>query len=319
MRYQDKKRERRPRSLKSSSNRKRMYQLIVDLTARGITEDSIKLAKKLERRLKRSGRECHLHQTQSWDEFGKQVADAVRRRPFALIIFGGDSSVRLAASRAVKGRVLLGIVPCGQNNSIFRSIYGHSDPEEALGIIKSEYQTRIDAGLANGHFFLGSLVSGLVPAMIERLGDKKLPRLAMTWSKLAANAADDSTPRDTIMKVDSYTFTAQPLILHIHLLPYFMTLCFAPVASTDDGRLILIFDQDGNREIAAHYIRDLKKNKYQYSDGVQMIRGQKINIAPAAGRKWLLDTDEVEFSGNEIAIEVLPRALRVFSHAPGDK
>ncbi|MCP4566922.1 MAG: hypothetical protein GY841_05010 [FCB group bacterium] len=305
--------------MKSSSKRKRMYQLIVDLTARGITEDSVKLAKKMERRLKRDGRECHLHQAQSWDEFGKQVAGAVRQRPFALVIFGGDSSVRLAASRAVKSRILLGIVPCGRYNSIFRSIYGHNEPEEALGIIKSEYQTRIDAGLANGHFFLGSLVCGLVPAMIERLGDKKLPRLAMTWSKLATHAADDSTPRDTIMKVDSYTFTAQPLILNIHLLPYFMTLHFAPVASTDDGRLILIYDQDGNRENAAHYIRDLHKNKYQYSNSIQMIRGQKIHIAPAAGRKWLLDTDEVEFSGNEIAVEVLHRALRVFSHAPENK
>lgn len=279
-------------------------------------ENALKLAKKMERRLKRSGRECYLNTASTWDNFGEIVANAVKKRPFAIIVFGGDSSVRLAASRAVKARTLLGIVPCGKFNSIFRSIYGHDDPDIALDIIKSECQTRIDAGLANGHFFLGSLVSGLVPALVDRLGNKNLPRLAMTWSKLAAAAADESVSRPTTMTVDSYTFKAQPLVLSVHLLSHFLTLRFAPAANPDDGRLILLYDRDGNREIVAHYIRDLKKNKYQYTNGVQMIRGKRVIITPIAGRRWLIDSDEVEFTGNELAVEVLHRALRLFSHAP---
>jgi len=277
----------------------------------------LRLANKLQRRLKRGRRECHLSVASSWEEYGNKVTVAIRSRPFAVVVFGGDGSVRLAASLAVRARVLLGIVPCGRYNNIFTSIYGHSNPEAALDVVRSEYQRRIDAGLANGHFFLGNLVSGLVPGMVDRIGQEKLPRMAVSWSKLASHAAAATTPRATKMKVDSYTFNAQPLILNIHMLSHLMTLRFAPAAIPDDGRVILIFDRSGDHDMAAHYIRDLKKDKYQYTDGMRMIRGQRIAISPVAGRVWLMDGDAVEFSANELAIDVLHRALRIFSHATG--
>jgi diacylglycerol kinase family enzyme len=294
-----------------------MYHLVINRLAGNNPESSLKLAKKLQRRLKRGHRECHLSVASTWEEYGSLVTSAVRGRPFAVVVFGGDGSVRLAASRAIRAKVLLGIVPCGRYNSIFTSIYGHGNPEAALDVVRSEYQRRIDAALANGHFFLGNLVSGLVPGMVSRIGQKKLPRLGMSWSKLASHAATDTAPRATIMKVDSYTFDAQPLILNIHMLSHLMTLRFAPAAIPDDGRVILIFDRSGDHDIVTRYIRDLKKDKYQYTDGMQMIRGQRIAISPVAGRVWLMDGDAVEFSGNELAIDVLHRALRIFSHATG--
>lgn len=277
----------------------------------------MKLARRLERQLRRAHRECRLSVASNWEEYGNKVTVAIRSRPFAVVVFGGDGSVRLAASRAVRAKVLLGIVPCGRYNSIFTSIYGHGNPEAALDVVRSEYQRRIDAGLANGHFFLGNLVSGLVPGMVDRIGQKKLPRLTMSWSKLASYAAADTTPRATRMKVDSYTFDAQPLILNIHMLSHLMTLRFAPAAVPDDGRVILVFDRNGDHNMVTRYIRDLKKDKYQYTDGMQMIRGRRVTISPVAGRVWLMDGDAVEFSGNELAIDVLHRALRIFSHATG--
>jgi diacylglycerol kinase family enzyme len=279
-------------------------------------ENSLKLAKNLERRLKRAKCDCIVHAASSWDEFVKGVITALRVRPYALIVFGGDGSVRMAASRVARVKGLLGIIPCGRYNNIFHSLYGHTNAEEALGIVRSEYQMRIDAGLANGNFFLGSLITGLLPVMINLLGLKNLPRLAMTWSKLAAHAADDTMPRSTAMKVDAYSFKAQPLVLNIHLLSHLMSLRFAPVAVPDDGRITLIYDRDGTRDSVVHYIRDLKKDRYQYNDGIQILRGEKASIAPAEGRIWLLDGDEVEFTGVDIGIEVLHRVLRIFSIAP---
>jgi len=310
---------RRPRSIKGQTRRRKDYQLVVDLTARGDADESVRLAKKLERRLKQANSECEVHITKSWDDFGRTMNQAVHKRPYAIVVFGGDSSVRLAASLAVRAKRLLGIVPCGRHNNIFSSLYGHTDPEEALEIVRSGYQRRIDGGLANGHFFLGSLVSGLVPAMLDRLGDNKLPRMALTWSKLASHAADETVVRSTTMKMDSYTFSAEPALLNIHLLPLFMTLRFAPVAQPDDGQLVLVFDKDGRRDIMAHYIRDLKKNKYQYANDVQMIRGRKITLSPASNRKWLIDGGMVEFTSDELLIEVLPQALRICSYAPAEK
>ena len=88
------------------------------------------------------------------------------------------------------------------------------------------------------------------------------------------------------------------------------------MATPDDGRLVLIYDRDGTRDSIVHYIRDLKKDRYQYADDIQILRGKRMTINPVAGRKWLMDGDEIEFSGGEIGIEVLHRILRIFSHAP---
>jgi diacylglycerol kinase family enzyme len=98
-----------------------------------------------------------------------------------------------------------------------------------------------------------------------------------------------------------------------------MSLRFAPVAVPDDGRAILIYDLKGTREAVIHYIRDLKKDRYQYTDTLQILRGKKISISAGGGRNWLIDGDRIEFSGEEIRIEVLPRILRVFSNAPDKK
>jgi len=290
--------------------------LIVNQLAGNQPETSIKLAKKLDRNLKRAGHESTIHEAATWDEFTQRVIKSLRERPYALVVFGGDGSVRMAASRVARVKGLLGIIPCGQYNNIFRSLYGHNDGETALEIVRSEYQMRIDAGLANGNFFLGSLISGLVPNIIERLGVKKLPRLSMTWSKLLGHAAEDTMPQTTTLKVDTFTFKAQPLILNIHILSHLMTLRFAPAAVPDDGRVALIYDGEGTRDMVIHYLRDLKKDRYQYSDGVQILRGTRVSITPAKGRKWLIDGDEIEFSGEEIGIEVLNRILRIFSNAP---
>lgn len=307
---------RRPRGAAAPDRRRRAYHLILNLLAGNDQTMPLRLARRLERQLKRAGWNCVMHSAASWDEYVQAVTAAIRARPYAVVVFGGDGSVRRAAAQIARVKGLLGIIPCGRYNNIFRSLYGHGNAENALDIIRSGFQTRIDAGLANGTFFLGHLVTGLVPVVIKRLGSDKPPRLAMTWSKIAARAADDTMPRTTVMKVDSYTFEAQPLILQVHLLPYLMTLRFAPPAAPADGRLVLIYDRDGNRDSVSHYIKDLKKDRYQYSDTVRLIRGERISISPAGGRSWLMDGDEVTFTGSEISISVLHRILRIFSHAP---
>lgn len=318
-----KKQTRRPsrsRDTKSSGRRKRAYALIINRADYCRDDElSTKLAERLQRRLRRAGWDCSLDATGDWDEYEKLVAQFVRRRPYATVIFGGDGSVRLAATRISSAKGLLGIVPCGLFNNVFHSLYGHTDPEQALDIIRAGYQTRIDAGTANGAFFLGSLVTGVVPGIIDQLGAKKLPRMAITWAKMGGRAADEAMPQSAKIKVDYHTFEVQPSLLNIHLLPRLISLNFAPAALPDDGRLVLLFDREGTRDDIAHYIRDLKKDKYQYIENIHMIRGRRISISPAVGRTWLMDGEIVEFAGREIIIEVLDRVLRVFANAPEAK
>lgn len=305
---------------KSPARRKKAYNLIVNKADFGPDTDlPIKLAQRLQRRLRRSKWECHTDTVDDWNDFEKVINQAIRKKPFAVIVFGGDGSVRLAASKISRAKGLLGIVPSGLHNNIFLSLFGHIDPEEALNIIRAGYQTKIDAGLANGAFFLGSLATGLLSHMIERQGTRKLPRLALSWAKMAGKAADKTVPRTMTLKMDDHTIEAQPTILNIHLLPYIFTLPIAPAACRDDGRIVMVYDENCTRDKITGFIRALKKDKYQFLEQIKMIRGNSLSISPAEGRTWMMDSEEVEFSGKEVVIEVLHRALRVFGDAPKKK
>lgn len=305
---------------KSPARRKRAYSLIINYTECWKDPDeALRLATALQQKLKKAGWDSYLDSADDWEQFEKKVAASIRKRPYAVVIIGGDGSVRTAGARISRAKRLMGIIPCGQYNNIFHSLYGEDDPDMAIDIILDGYQRRIDAGLANGTFFIGSLVSGVIPNMMDQLGTKGYPRMAMTWGKMAGRAVDETMARSTLVKIDSFTFETQPLILQIHLLSRLMSLRFASAAGFDDGRLILVYDKKGNRELISQYIRELKKDKYQYNDGIQMIRGYRINISPAEGRKWVMDSEPVEFTGNDLIIEVLNKALRVFALNPKDK
>lgn len=311
---------RKPRSLKSAVRKKRAYQLIINELAEGYSiEVQLKLARKLKRRIGSSGYEAEITRTDSWDDFGAAVTTAIRSRPFAVIILGGDGSVRMAGSKVARSKGLLGIIPTGKYNNIYQSLYGNTDCDAALDLIRSEFQTRIDAASANGRFFLGNLITGLVPAMLDRLGDKMPPRLAMSWTKLTASSISEINPKKMKIKMDGHTIDTQPRLFNIHLLPSLMGLRFAPVSVPDDGRLVIVYDREDVGKNISHYIRDLKKNKYQYSGGMQMVRGMDLTIGPADGRDWLIDGDPIRFAGKNIVVEVHSRALRVFSHAPEKK
>ncbi|MEZ5357357.1 MAG: diacylglycerol kinase family protein [Candidatus Zixiibacteriota bacterium] len=310
----------RPQTRKSPSRTKRAYNLVINFAeCWKDQDDALRLAKALQQKLKHAGWDCYLDTVDDWDEFEKKVSSAIRQKSYAIVVGGGDGSVRTAAALVARAKRLMGILPFGQFNNIFHSLYGDNDPELGIEIITDGFQQRIDAGLANGTFFVGSLVSGIVPSMMEQLGNNKYPRLAMSWGKMAAKAVDETMPQSTVIKVDSFTFEAQPLLLQVHLLPRLMSLRFASAAGFDDGRLVLVYDKNGNRDMMSQYIRDLRKDKYQYNDGIQMIRGTRISIRPAEGRKWIMDSDPVEFSGNDISIEVLNKAVRVFGLKPKDK
>ncbi len=316
---EEKKPGRRPRSLRTKSKKKRIYQLVVNNSSGFGAEEFVAPAERLTGQLKRAGYDCYLRIADSYDDFAEKVSNAVRRRPFATVVFGGDGTVRVAAARVVKAKGLLGIIPCGRQNNIFRSLYGHADIDKALEIVQSEYQTRIDAGLANGHFFVGSLIGGMIPELIHKLGNKKMPRLAMTWNKLAGSAVDDTPVKSLKLTVDSFNFEADPHVIHVHLLPYVMALPFAPAAISDDGCLVALYDRGVSREDLIHYVRDLRRDKYQYTNGIVMVRGKRLILSPAAARNWMLDGDEIDFPSGELAVEVMHRVLRVFANAPVEK
>lgn len=305
--------QRKVRRRPNRQQQKKQFILVANLAAGEFTADRIqKMAARLAQRLKRRGHECELELADNGLAFEELLPRLLKKRPHGLIVFGGDGSVRCAASRLLNSRTALGIMPTGRFNDIYRSFYPSRSLDEAADIIVQDKWRKIDIGRAGGKYFVGSLITGLIPKMIRRQDSKHLPRLALSWGKLAASATDDVAAREIEIKVDAFTFRAKPRLVNIHLLPHTMTLPLAPAANPSGNRLVLLFDDNSNRDQIAQYVRDIKKNRYQYTGKVQMVRGQRIALSPVAGRGWLADGEEMTFAGDSLVVELQSGAVRLF-------
>ena len=76
-----------------------------------------------------------------------------------IVAVGGDGTVNEVASALVGSEAVMGILPFGTGNDLCRTLDIPSDPEDALEVLLANHVRKMDAGTANGRFFLN--VSGL--------------------------------------------------------------------------------------------------------------------------------------------------------------
>jgi diacylglycerol kinase family enzyme len=108
-----------------------------------------------------------------------------------LVAGGGDGTVSLAATVAVRAGLTLGLLPLGTLNHLARDTGIPSDLEGAIAVIADGHAEGIDVGEVNGHIFVNNSSVGLYPWMVrqrealrKRLGRSK--RLAMLIASVRA-------------------------------------------------------------------------------------------------------------------------------------
>jgi YegS/Rv2252/BmrU family lipid kinase len=101
-----------------------------------------------------------------------------------LVVGGGDGTISAAASALVGGETLLGIIPLGTLNHFARDLGIPSDLDEAVKLIASAEERRVDVAEMNDRIFINNSAIGLYPLMVvdrdsqrRKLGRSK--RLAM--------------------------------------------------------------------------------------------------------------------------------------------
>lgn len=289
--------------------RQPVYNIIANPNAAEYSKQKIKY---LIDQLTAAGCRYFLTEPESPKDTAYYIKRIITKRPTGIIICGGDSTVTIVARNVIRRMIRLGIYPLGRFNNIYRSIYGQPDLKVALAHIMSGREKRIDYGLASGYFFLGSVALGLIPELYELLKEKKTPRLAISWSRLAAQAAASVIIKPLSIKVDSFKFDFSPITLNINLLSHSAGLPLVPVSIMDDGKCEVVFDVGQNKVIMSNYIRQIFKGKYIYSDDVRVFRGEKIAVTPVEGAKLYIDGEITRLHSNELRIETFPQKIRIF-------
>jgi len=296
------------RGRKQKPKQKAHLCLVINSQATGFSQEKIK---ELIQAISQAKIEYSLVDSSTLKEVSFKIKRCLHKYPTGIIACGGDSTVNMVARHLIRRTTALGIYPLGKFNNIYRSLHGQPDLERAVEHILSSQNKRIDQGLVAGRVFLGSLGIGLIPELFQLMEGRRLPRFAIGWSRLAAQAASGIPPREFSLKVDEFAFQISPLALNVNLLPYSVGLPLTPSSISDDGKCEIIFDIGRGQALFSSYIRQIYKRKYLYSDDIRMYRGTKITIAPTAGQQLYLDGEIIDAPSNELSIEVFPKRVRV--------
>ena len=112
-------------------------------------------------------------------ELPGRVADVVAAGYDRVILGAGDGTVAAVLPALVHRPVTLGILPLGTSNSLARALGIPRDLPGAVAVIAAGHAARIDAGRANGRYFLNTLTVGLADAIVREAAPAlgRLPRL----------------------------------------------------------------------------------------------------------------------------------------------
>jgi diacylglycerol kinase family enzyme len=288
---------------------KPLYGIVLNSGASGYSQEQVDI---LIRRIARRKANWHIIDMTAEKDAIREIRQLLSRKPVGIIACGGDSTVNFVGRYLVRRTSVLGILPLGKFNNIFRSLYGTPDSKKAIAIILSGHNRKIDCGMASGKFFLGTIALGLVPNLYEYIGERRLPKFGIGWSRAASQAAAAVEPASTTLSVDEFRFKISPLTLNINLLSHAVGLPFMPAAIDNDGRMEITFDAGKGEAILSSYVRQVFKQKYVYSDEIKMYRGKKIAITPVPGNKMYLDGEIIRLENTTLEIDTFPARIRIF-------
>ena len=246
----------------------------------GAVAADAEIADKVETALRDAGIDAGVELVEGGDCEVRCRAIAERGDPL-LIVGGGDGTISAAASALVGTNTRLGILPLGTLNHFARDLGIPFELEEAVRLIATGVERRVDVAEMNGRIFINNSAIGLYPLMVvdrdvqrRRLGRSK--RLAMLVASLRSLARFNHQ-RLTLTVNDEQARVDTPL-LFVGNNDYRLDIG-APGQreSLDDGQLcVLVMRKKTRRGLIAASIRALldraRRDDMVRIDGVERLR-----------------------------------------------
>lgn len=235
-----------------------------------------------------------------------------RRGPFTgIIACGGDGTFNMAARLALQADIPVGLVPMGKTNNLARAYFGNTAPN-LTAAVSGNYRT-VDIARAGRVVFFGSFGLGLPVELREELENGKRPFFGIGWTRLGNRVGAQIKVHEYDIQIDSFSFTASPLMFGMFISPYLAGLTFSPTSEVDDGRAEIVFDHGCTVGELGTFVRQVSKGDYYYGDAIRLYRGTLLRIHPLKGRRMYVDGEIVISTDDALEIKIEAGALRLFS------
>ena len=234
----------------------------------------------------------------------------------AIVVSGGDGTIRSVASTLVDTGVPLGIIPSGTFNHFAKDLKIPLSIDAAVALIASGELLSIDVGDVNGEIFINNSSIGIYPYLVidrERRRKNGLPKwFAMAWALL--RAFRHFPLRRLSIRAEDWTETVRSPCVFVGNNEYRLT---GPSVGTreklDSGQLCLLVAKHQNMVglflLAGRSVVGLLNQ----TQDLRVVTLTSVDIS-SRHRKLLVAFDgEVETIQSPLHYKIRPKALRVFA------
>ena len=247
----------------------------------------------------------------------RALRDVISGEADAIIVGGGDGSIRTVAAIIAGSGVPLGILPLGTLNHFAKDLKIPLAIDEAVGIIAAGETSLVDMGEANGKLFINNSSIGIYPYLVldreRRRHRQKLPKwLAMGIASL--KVLRNLPIRHLSINAKQWKDVCRSPCVFIGNNEYHLT---GPGLGSrerlDGGQLCLyVAKQEGRAALLWLATRSILGLVHQESD-LRSVLLTAVEIVSHRKRILVAFDGEIETLQSPIKYQIRPGALRVFA------
>ena len=245
----------------------------------------------------------------------QSARDAARRRDLdAVLVFGGDGTVRLVAAELAGSEVPLGVLPGGTTNVIAMALGIPARPESAVAALLASRVRELDLGRCGTAPFLMQATAGLdarIMACLDPRWKRRFGKGAVVWTALR------EWLRYRFEEVEIELDGRRERVTGIaicNLAEYAGRFRLIPQARPDDGRLDLLLFRGRRRRDALGYALALLVGRHHRRRDIEIRPATAVSILGPAETPLQLDGDPWP-ANYPLQITLAPSRLRVLAPA----
>lgn len=250
-------------------------------------------------------------------ELDAALGAAMDGKPDALVVGGGDGTIRAALGRVMGTKTALGIIPMGTMNFVAKDLGIPLAPLEAAASIETAVVREVDVGEVNGSHFFHSSAIGIVPTLAEkreriREASSVRERVVRIWEALRTAAS--ARPVSIVLEHEGGRAWERTFSLIVSNNP----LSSDPLTPyrrhvLDGGELSAYIARHRGRLGIARMLVTFGSGWWFWDGAIEEIHAATLRVDARRKRIGVSNDGEVEVLSLPLRYKVLKRAVRVLA------
>lgn len=247
----------------------------------------------------------------------RALARAAATKPDALIVGGGDGTIRAAARIAMRAGITLGILPFGTANLLARDLGIPLVAEAAVPALVAGVPRRIDVATVNGSLFLNSVLIGVAPVVTRRREALRHRRGLAKWLTLLRvflHAFDRGRRLHVLLRADGKPVRREARAIAVSNNP--LRAGWGAIhgrGGLDTGRLGLYLTKARTRLDLWRQLFRLLTGSWQSDRAVEAMVVARLDIVARSRRLWISVDGENRLLATPLRFRIRPGALTVLT------